>query len=113
MKRIFLIAIVAALAVTARAEMQRQNVTLSGSTNTSLNCRGLLYRLVVNVSGTTSTNDLLLVDGDGSVIVSNTFTSGTATTSYSTPVPFVGLTVTSLNGNGPTITNAVAITLDR
>jgi hypothetical protein len=112
-KLIFIpLALVASVVV---ADMHRLDITGTANTNTTATgiatnnqAKGLIYRVsawatqsATNASGAV-TNFFRLLDGDGSVIASNSvivtnngITSATFTTNYATAVPFVGLVIDS------------------
>ena len=99
------------------AEMQRTTITVTGATDAapvvlgSLDARGLLYRLTVTVGGgLAKTNSLILADTDGAVVLSNSFTTGTTTTNFATPIPFVGLTISGFGANTNIVTDTVTTT---
>lgn len=94
----------AVIPVSALAEMQRPTATYAGSTNAigaavtyTHAARGLLYRLSVSSAtptNNTPTNGVLVVDSDGTVILSNAaVTASGVTTNFATPLPFVGLVI--------------------
>lgn len=112
------------LAVSASAELRQDVYTYVGRSNATASAitplegnvtgRGLLYRIEVNVSGTTKTNNLKITDGDGYTILSNAFLSGTTTTWFTNnPTPFIGTVVNGFGASNATITNTIKILYQR
>jgi len=115
-KKLLMAAAALMLAGSAFAEMGRSSKDFVGRTNATsavavtMEARGLMYRASIAVSGTAKTNNIIILDGDGAVILSNEYTSGTTTTNFVTVVPFVGLSISSFGANTTAVTNTVTIT---
>ena len=103
-------------ATLARADMKRSNTAITARTNTAsavlanISAAGKLHRLSVVVA--TGTNKLVIADTDGSVILSNAFT-GSTTTNFATPIPFVGLDVSGFQANTNAATATVTTTFEK
>lgn len=100
----------------ARADMKRSVSTVAARTNATsatlkdITDSGLLWRLTIDVA--TGTNKLVIADTDGSVILSNAYT-GTTTTNFATPIPFVGLNVKGFAANTNAATATITTTFEK
>lgn len=103
----------------ATADVSRPSASCTAATNataqtgTTLNDRGLLHKLEVVVSGTAKTSTVWVADSDGTVILSNSFTSGSTITNISGTPAVVGLVVTTAGANTNGITVNVKATLEK
>jgi hypothetical protein len=118
----YAIAAVAAVLVVASAfaEVRQTRYEVVARTNATSAVQingtsaGKLYRVRVDVSGAAKTNALVLVDADGSIILSNAYTSGTTYVSFTNnPVPFVGMDIKTFGANTTAVTNTLTITIER
>jgi hypothetical protein len=112
----WLLSVALLMAVTASAEMRQDTYEYIGISNSAAavlteltglagSARGELERISVKLNGSNRTNQLIITDGDGYLILSNGFTSGTTTTWYNlTNLPFIGIIVKGFNA--VTATNA-------
>ena len=112
-------AVILAVAV-ASADVSRPQGSCTAATNataqtgTTLDDRGLLHKLEVVVSGTAKTSTVWVADSDGSLLTSNSFTSGSTIVSFTNnPVPVVGLVVTTADANTNGITVTIKATLEK
>jgi hypothetical protein len=112
-------AAVALVVAAATAEVSRPSGGGSAATNAtaqtgfSIVDRGLLHKLEVVVSGTAKTCTVWVADSDGSVVLSNSFTSGSTITNIADKPAVVGLNVTTANANTNGITVNVKATLEK
>lgn len=104
----------------ATAEVSRPQGSCTAATNATaqtgvtLDDRGILHKLEVVVSGTAKTSTVWVADSDGSLLTSNSFTSGSTIVSFTNnPVPVVGLVVTTAGANTNGITVTVKPTLEK
>ena len=99
--------------ITSPAVVGATNAVSSASaTNTTT---GFLLKVSVTVNSGAKTNNLIVADVDGTVLLSNVFTSGTTTTWFTNnPVPFQGLVYSafSANTNG-VVTNSITSTINK
>ena len=103
----------------ATAEVSRPSTSCTASTNATLqtgvtlDVRGILHKLEINVSGSGNTCDVSIADSDGTLIHSNTFVSGSTITNMTDKPAVVGLVVTTANANTNGITVTVKPTLEK
>ena len=112
-------AVVLVAAAASFAEVSRPSGSCTAATNataqtgTTLLDRGILHKLEVNMSGSAKTATVWVADSDGTVILSNSFTSGSTITNMADKPAVVGLVVTTANANTNGITVTVKPTLEK
>lgn len=118
----YLLGLVASLALvfSVSAEIRQDRYQVVARTNATFSVQvnglaaGKLQRIRLDVSGAGKTNLLQIVDADGSVILSNEYTSGTTYVSFTNnPVPFVGMDISTSAANTTAVTNTLIVTFER
>jgi hypothetical protein len=103
----------------ATAEVSRPSKSCTAATNATaqtgvtLADSGILHKLEVVVSGTAKTSTVWVADSDGTLILSNSFTSGSTVTNIADKPAVVGLVVTTAGANTNGITVTVKPTLEK
>jgi hypothetical protein len=113
------LAVAVLAAAIASAEVRQSGSVVVASTNATqttgatLNARGILHRVVLVVSGTAKTNTLWLTDTDGTVIYSNSLTSGTTTFTTNMAVADIVVSTASATPTNAAINNTITITVEK
>jgi len=120
MKYLLTVAVALCVAASALAEVRQTRTELVARTNATFATQvnwgtaGKLYRIRLDVSGTAKTNEVKILDADGSVILSNAYSSGTTYISFTNnPVPFVGMDIQTKDANTTAVTNTLTATIER